>query len=97
MTTLDGDTILDIRLSAICTRRQYDTDPTTAIAELRLAAGDRVDILARVAGLWAGYHEGDPHVAPLVAALAEIDGASDWIPAGRERTGRRGHSTPPAT
>lgn len=61
---LHPDTALDVPLSAICSRYRYTTDAAPVIDELRRIAGDRVDILARVAGSWVGYY-GDDHTRTL--------------------------------
>ncbi len=84
---------LDVHLSAICSRNRYTTDPWPVIDELRQAAGDRTDVLARVAGSWAGYFE-DEHTATLAAALRTIDDATPWVADGRERRGRPTHGAP---
>lgn len=96
MTALDPDTKLDILLSTICSRNRHVSDPAPVIAELKKTAGDRTEILAHVAGTWSGYHETDPYVRVLVAALAEIDGADAWIPLGRRRRHGGTHTTPAA-
>jgi hypothetical protein len=76
--SLDPETHLSIRLSAICGRSRYTRDPDPVIAELRAAAGDRTDLLAREVGLWAGHYE-DEHTATLVAAILDgIPGAREW-------------------
>lgn len=92
---LDPATALDVRLSAICSRNRYATDPEAVLAKLRETAGDRGDILASVAGLWAGFHESDPHRQVLVAALRTIPGAEEHVPEGRFRRGAGSHSTGP--
>lgn len=92
---LDADTRLDVRLSAVLARNQFVRDPAPVIDELRAAAGERVDVLARTAGMWAGYHEVDQDMRPLVTALREIPGAADWVALGRQRRGAGPHSTPP--
>lgn len=89
---LDPDTALDVRLSATISRHQFTTDPAPALEALRVAAGDRADILARVAGVWAGYHEPDAEMAAMVAALRTVPGAEEWVQLGRERRGVRWHS-----
>lgn len=92
MPALTPDTLLDVHLSAICTRNQYTRDPGPVIAEPRTVAGDRVDILARVAGMVAGFYDGpDTHV--LCAALTEIPGAASWVPLGKRRRDAVGHGT----
>ena len=73
--SLDPDTHMSIRLSAICGRNRYTRDPAPVIAELIAAAGARTDLLAREAGRWAGHYE-DQHTATLVAAILDgIPGA----------------------
>lgn len=84
---LDDDTRLDIALSAAIGRHRYDATPDAAIQELQALADGRNDILARVAGTWAGFYEDDPHVRTTVDALREIPGATQWIELGRERAG----------
>ncbi|WP_234057915.1 hypothetical protein [Microbacterium sp. NFH-22A-Y] len=90
---LDPDTALDVLLSAICSRNRYTTDPGPVIDELRAAAGDRLDILARVAGSWAGYY-GDEHTRTFSEALLEITGADAWVALGRERREAPVHGAP---
>lgn len=90
---LDPDTALDVRLSAICGRNQYTKDPAPVIEELHQVAGHRLDILARVAGRWAGFYE-SPYTAPLCTALLEIPGALDWVALGRSRRDAGSHGAP---
>ena len=90
---LDPDTALDVLLSAICGRHRYATDATAVIDELRRVAGDRVDILARVAGSWVGFY-GDDHTRTLCKALLEIPGALDWVGDGRARRDAGSHTAP---
>ena len=90
---LDPETALDVRLSAICGRNQYTKDPAPVIDELHQAAGDRLDILARVAGRWAGFYE-SPYTAPLCTVLLEIPGALDWVALGRARRDAGSHGAP---
>lgn len=85
--------LLDIELSALCSRERYTTDPEPVIAELRQLAGKRTDILAEVAGLWAGYF-GDEYTRPLADALLTIDGVEPWAELGRTRRGAPPHSAP---
>lgn len=82
---LDDDTRLEIALSAAITRHQYTRDPSALLAELRTLSGPRIDILAEVAGSWAGYHEHDPDTQTVVAALLGVPGAGRWVQAGRDR------------
>lgn len=91
--SLPPDTRLGIRLSAICTRNQFTTDPRAAIDELLEAAGGRGDLLAREAGRWAGYYETDEHRRPLVRALLGIPGARAWAEEGRARRNADAHKT----
>jgi len=82
---LHPDVALGIRLSAICSRHRYTTDPQPVIDELLATAGDRADILAAETGSWAGYYDG-PDTHTLAAALiAHIPGAADWVHLGRAR------------
>lgn len=90
---LSRATLLDIELSAICSRNRYTTDPEPVLAELRARAGKRTDILAHVAGTWAGYYD-DEHTRALAAALREIPGAGDWVELGRRRRGMPSHKNP---
>lgn len=60
---------------------------------LRRIAGDRADILARVAGSWVGYY-GDDHTRTLCKALLEIPGALDWVGHGRARRETGSHGAP---
>ena len=83
---------LEVTLSAICSRHQFTTDPGPAVEELRAAAGDRTDVLAREVGIWIGYFESE-HCRTFTTALRELRGVEQWIDVGRRRRGRRGHST----
>lgn len=86
--TLHPDVALSVTLSAICARSRYVADASPVIAELRAVAGDRGDVLAEVAGTWAGFNETDTHAATLAAALRELPGAEAWVEVGRNRAGR---------
>lgn len=90
---LDPETALDVRLSAICSRHRYTTDAAAVIDELRRIAGDRTDILGRVAGSWVGYY-GDDHTRTLCKALLEIPSALDWVGHGRARRDLGSHGAP---
>lgn len=90
---LSRDVLLDIELSAICSRNQYTHDPAPVIDELRRVAGERTDILARVAGTWAGYYVNE-HTRVLAAALREISGAEAWVALGKRRRGMPPHKNP---
>jgi len=89
---LSAEKLLDVRLSAICSRNRYTHDPAVVVAELRATAGDRTDILAQVAGLFAGYYDDAPTHA-LCVALREIEGAGAWVGLGQRRRGLTPHST----
>lgn len=90
---LTPDVLLDIRLSAICSRNQYAHDPTPLIDELRRIAGERTDILARVAGTWAGYYD-DEYTCPLATALRDLPGAETWTALSKHRRGIPPHKNP---
>lgn len=90
---LSREVLLDIQLSAICSRNQYTGDPAPVIDELRGVAGDRVDILARVAGTWSGYFD-DEYTHTLATALREILGAEAWVALGKHRRGMPPHKNP---
>lgn len=90
---LDPDTALDVHLSAICGRNQYTKDPAPVIDELRAVAGDRLDILAHVAGRWVGFYD-SPYTATLCKALLLIPGAVHWVSLGRKRRDAGTHSAP---
>jgi hypothetical protein len=85
--------LLDIKLSAICSRNRYASDPAPVIDELRRVAGNRTDVLAQVAGSWSGYY-GDEETQALAAALLTIEGADQWVELGRRRRGMPPHKTP---
>lgn len=85
--------LLDIELSSTCSRNRYVTDAAPVIDALRHAAGDRTDILAEVAGTWAGYYA-DDYTRVLAEALIEIPGAQEWVALGRKRRGAPPHRTP---
>ena len=84
--------MLDVKLSAICSRNQYTRDPGPVIDELHRMAGDRLDILAKSAGTWAGYYRGE-YTSVLADALLEIPGAAAWASVGRARRAKQPHST----
>jgi len=72
-------------------------EETTAVAELRTLAGGRADLLAEVAGVLEGAHEGemDEPIARQAAALcrkagADPDAIPAWIETGRERKANAG-------
>ncbi|AXA97572.1 hypothetical protein [Microbacterium sp. PM5] len=90
---LNPDTALDVLLSAICGRNQYTKDPAPVIDELHQVAGDRLDILARVAGGWAGFYD-SPHTAPLCNALLLIPGALECVALGRASREAGSHGAP---
>ncbi|WP_323985866.1 hypothetical protein [Microbacterium plantarum] len=90
---LDPDAMLDVTLSAICARNQYTRDPAPVIAELTAAAGGRDDVLARAAGIWAGYFDG-AETRALAAALRALPGAERWVTEGRRRRGIPRHGAP---
>lgn len=90
---LSRDVLLDVELSAICSRHRYTGDPGPVIDELRRRAGKRSDILARVAGTWAGYYE-DPYTHALATALRAVEGAEEWVDVGRRRRSAAPHRTP---
>lgn len=91
---LTPDTMLDVTLTAVCTRNLYTADPVPVIDELRRVAGDRLDILAQVAGRVSGYYDStETHV--LCDALAtQIEGADAWVPLGKERRSAPVHGAP---
>jgi hypothetical protein len=84
--------LLNIELSAICSRNRYTSDAAPVIDELRRTAGKRTDILAEVGGTWAGYYDGE-HTHVLAEALAGIEGAAEWVAVGRRRRGSPPHRT----
>jgi hypothetical protein len=90
---LSRDVLLDIELSAICSRHRYTSDPGPVIDELQRRAGKRTDILVRVAGTWAGFYD-DPYTHTLAAALLTLDGAEEWVDIGQRRRSATSHKTP---
>jgi len=84
--------MLDVHLSATCSRNRFTADPGPVIDQLRQIAGDRLDILAMVAGTWAGYYR-DTYSAVLCDALLEIPGARKWEASGRAQRGKKVHGT----
>jgi hypothetical protein len=93
---MDADTLLDIRLSAVCSQSRYTSDPGPVIEELRAMAGVRTDVLAMVAGTWAGYYD-SPETHALAFALRGLPGAEAWVPLGQRRRGILNHGeNPPA-
>lgn len=89
---LSADTLLGIKLGAICSRNQYTDDPAPVIAELMATAGDRQDILAQEAGRWSGFYD-DEYTHALAQALLEIPGAAEWVQLGRDRRSAGTHGT----
>lgn len=87
-----ADTLLSIRLSAICSRNRYTHDPAPVIAELITTAGDRQDILAQEAGTWSGFYD-DEYTHALAEALLEIPGAGEWVQFGHDRSAAGTHGT----
>ncbi|MDD7930052.1 hypothetical protein [Microbacterium thalli] len=90
---LDQDTMLDVALSAICARNQYTLDAAPVIAELTAAADGRDDVLARAAGIWAGYFDA-AETRMLTSALRGFPGAEQWVAEGRRRRGIPRHGAP---
>lgn len=86
--------MLDVQLSAVCTRNMLTRDPDPVIAELRALAGDDLELLAQVAGRVSGWYE-SPETMPLCAALVDqIEGAAPWAQVSRERRTRGVHGGP---
>jgi hypothetical protein len=73
---LSPDKKLELELDATCTRNQFTRDPAPVIAELVAIAGERTDLLAKVAGMWAGFSDGE-HTHDLAVALLDIPGADE--------------------
>lgn len=92
---LSEDVMLSVTLDAICSRNRYTTDPEAVVAELRAAAGDRIDILQESVGIWVGYFDSSP-IRTLASALRQIPGLEEWISVGEERRARPDHRTPAA-
>lgn len=90
---LTPELLLNIELSSICSRNRYTDDPAPVIAELQQRAGRRTDILAEVAGLWAGYYR-DEYTRVLADALLEVEGAETWVTVGTRRRNGIPHHTP---
>lgn len=90
---LDPDTALDVALSTVCGRNRYTTDPGPVIDELRRVAGDRADVLAQVAGRWAGFYR-DQYTRVLCDALLELPGTAEWAELGRVRAAAPTHGAP---
>lgn len=87
-------TLLSLKLSATITRHQFDADATAVIAEIRELAGDRTDILAEVAGRWAGFHGQTLGVQPAFAEAIRAIGSEEAFELGRKRSAERMHSAP---
>lgn len=91
---LSPRTALDVSLTAVCTRNMLSRDPAPIIAELRVLAGDEVELLAEVAGRVSGFYD-SPHTHALCAVLAsEIEGAAAWVPLGQGRRSAPPHGAP---
>ena len=86
------DTRLEITLSATISRHQWDTDPTRLRDELHTIAGERADLLAKTAGIWAGAHHEHTQHQPVRDMLLTIPGASDWAPLGQQRADAGTHA-----
>ncbi len=86
--------MLDVQISATCTRNLLTQDPAPVIEELRTLAGEDVELLAQVAGRVSGWYE-SPETMTLCAALVDqIEGAARWAQASRERRSRGTHGAP---
>jgi hypothetical protein len=93
----DRDRLLVARISGIARRHASWRAPAgnelaAAVAELREVAGDRPDLLAEVAGIGLGFHEGgldEPRAKAaaqvLIAAGADESLIPRWIEEGRRR------------
>lgn len=90
--SLNTTTMLGITLSNVMSRHRFDTEAQQVVDELRAIAGDRGDVLAMEVGLWVGYHGGDEHVGPLIAALQRVDGIGHWVEVGKHRRGIPNHA-----
>lgn len=88
---LTPDVHLAVRLSAICSRNMYTSDPGPVLEELRAVAGGRDDILAAECGRWAGFYD-DEYTHVLCAALLEIPGADEHVAEGQRRRGYVNHA-----
>lgn len=86
-------TKLSVTLDAICSRNRYTSDTDPVLAELRAAAGERVDVLAEAVGTWLGFFE-DEYTQPLCTALRTIAGVDPWIALGQFRRNLPAHGTP---
>ncbi|MCT1395686.1 hypothetical protein M4D51_08095 [Microbacterium sp. p3-SID338] len=84
---------LSIALDAICSRNRYTIDPAPVLAELRVVAGERHDVLAEAVGTWVGYFE-DNHTATLCTALRTLPNLESWIELGLHRRSLPDPSTP---
>lgn len=93
----DRDRLIVARLDGIALRYASSREPTeaetsAAVTELREAADGRPDLLAEVAGLLLGFHEGNPDESRARAAAHFcVEAAADtgqimrWIEEGRRR------------
>jgi hypothetical protein len=91
---LSPDTAIEISLNAVARRLACDYAPLdVAVEELRSLAGDRVDLLAKAAGLHLGGYLANPateHPAiPYAAALLVLAGADPEQVASSADTARR--------
>jgi hypothetical protein len=95
----DHDRLTVARLSAIVQRHARwreltEAETAAAVVELRETAGGRADLLAEVAGVMLGAHNGelDEPKAKAAAELCRLAGADEdltpeWIEEGRRRAG----------
>jgi hypothetical protein len=93
----DSDRLIVARLDGIAKRHAAWREPTeaetvVAVAELRDVVGNRADLLAEVAGILLGFHEGnlDEPRAKAAASFCIAAGADEslipgWIEEGRHR------------
>lgn len=86
--SMHPDTLLSVALDAVCARHQYERDAGAAVAELRQAAGGRMDLLHESVGTWVGYFDAPETHALCTGLLDAFPEAQAWVHVGQERRGR---------
>ncbi|MBD8219385.1 hypothetical protein IFU40_12155 [Microbacterium sp. CFBP 13617] len=83
-----SSTPLERQLVEMITRNLLTREPRSVIDELRAAAGDDVETLAKVCGEVAGFCRDERTSTMCDALTTEIQGAAVWAEKGRQRRAR---------